>query len=58
MKTYVLTYIPRGDMAPRPGDVRTREVEALHARHAAQKAASYERRTGDRVLTVKEKAAA
>lgn len=56
MKTYVLTYIPRtAGLAPRAGDVATLEIEALHARHAAQKAAAIERRTGNRVLTVKEK---
>lgn len=53
---FVLTYIPRAaGLAPRPGDVATRELEAVHARHAAQKAAGIERRTGDRILTVKEK---
>lgn len=55
MKTFTLTYIPRGNLAPRPADIRTREIEAAHAGEAARKAAGIERRSGDRVLTVREK---
>lgn len=51
---FILTCIPRGVNAPRAADVFTRIIYALHARHAAQRAQAYERRSGDRVLTVKE----
>jgi hypothetical protein len=50
---YKLVYIRHGVNAPRAGDIKTREVYAMHAAHAAVRAASFERRTGARVLTVR-----
>lgn len=49
---YKLTYIPRGINAPRACDIRTAIVYAINARHAAIRAATFERRSGARVLTV------
>lgn len=54
MITYLVTYIPRGNLAPRACEIQSKTIEANHARHAALKALSFERRTGCRVLTVKE----
>lgn len=51
---FQLTYIPRGINAPRAHELGTLVIFALHARHAAQKALAFERRSGARVLTVKE----
>lgn len=54
--TFRLVYIPRGINAPRPCDIRTRDIPGcLHAYHAAIRAAGFERRTGARVLTIKER---
>lgn len=55
MSTYLRTYIPRGVNAPRPQDVKSEEFYAINARHAAKRAAAWERRSGNVVLTVKEK---
>ena len=52
--TYRLTYIPRGINAPRPNDIHYINLPAINPRHAAVRAASFERRSGARVLTVKE----
>ena len=50
-----LLYFPRtAGLAPRPHEIQTRDIEAPSARAAAQSAAGFERRTGSRVLTVKE----
>jgi hypothetical protein len=54
MNRYRLTYIPRGVNAPAARDVLTLTIYALDARHAAVRAQSFERRSGARVLTVKE----
>jgi hypothetical protein len=56
VNTYTLTYIAKGVTSGlRPGDVLSHELEAIDARHAAQRALEYERRSGNKVLTVKEK---
>jgi hypothetical protein len=49
---FKLTYIPRGINAPRACDIHTKIVYAINARHAAIRAATFERRSGARVLTV------
>lgn len=55
MNRYKFLYYPRDvGLAPRPGDLRTMTVDAIDARRAARIAATYERRTGARVLTVRE----
>jgi hypothetical protein len=55
MLDYRMVYFPRdAGLAPRPAEVQARTVQALHARGATRLAASFERRTGARVLTVTE----
>jgi hypothetical protein len=51
---YKLLYFPMGaGLAPRPGELLTRILSGCaSARQAAQRAASFERRTGARVLAV------
>lgn len=51
---YRLTYIPRGILAPTAREICSMVIWAQDARHAALRALSYERRSGNRVLTVKE----
>jgi hypothetical protein len=53
--TFRLVYIPRGVNAPYPKDFRALNLTGcINPRHAAVRAASFERRSGARVLTVKE----
>ena len=55
MLTFRLLYFPRDSLpAPRPADLKARNILAVSARHAARVAASLERRAGARVLTVTE----
>jgi hypothetical protein len=54
--TYRMLYIPRdAGAAPRPGDLQAKEFPAIDARRAARIAAQFERRTGARVLSLREK---
>jgi hypothetical protein len=56
MQTFRLVYLPRdAGLAPRAEDLQHKDIQAVDARRAARIAASFERRTGARVLTLREK---
>lgn len=54
MPKFRITYVPAGIVGPTGDQIKTQEIYAVHARHAALKAEDIERATGVRVLTVAE----
>lgn len=54
MPTFRILYIPKGIVGPTGSQLGRHDFYAIDSRHAAKRAAAFERRSRNLVLTVKE----